>query len=143
MILFVLSGMCPVGYRNLFGLSLRLVIFRLQSWYAHNVAQSQSHQLSALQLELELGQATCSTVSASVSLCTWGIGACAALAREPGYSQDTYLHQGDGMHLWVPWIRCSHSLLLRSWGSNITFISDHCLPYNSSLRACHYRIIES
>lgn len=38
MILFVPSGMCPVSHRDLFCLSLRPVIFRLQSWHAHDIA---------------------------------------------------------------------------------------------------------
>lgn len=98
-ILFVLSGMCPVDHRNLFCLSLRLVIFRFRSWYAQDMAQSQSHQLSTL--ELELGWATRSTVSASISLCTWGIGACTALA---GTQDMARIH---GMHLYAPQIRHS------------------------------------
>lgn len=89
-------------------LIFELVIFRLQSWYTQDVAQSQS---------LELGQATHSTVPASISPCTQGIG-----ARESEYGQDTHLHQGDGMHLWVLGIRHSHRLPMRRRGSDIIII---------------------
>lgn len=94
MILFVLSGMHPVGHRNPFYLSLRLVIHRLQTWCTRNVAQSQIHQLSALELELEQGQTTRAVVSASISLCTWGIGTCSV-----PHGQDEHIDQGDGTHL--------------------------------------------
>jgi len=95
MIIFVLSGTCPVGHRNLFYLSLRLVIFRLQSWYAHDVAQSQIHQLSIL--ELELRQATRLTATASISICTRGTGAHTALAG----SQDM-----ARVHIWTREMGC-------------------------------------
>lgn len=134
-ILFVLSGMCPVDHGNLFCLSLRLVIFRFRSWYAQDMAQSQSHQLSTL--KLELGWATCSTVSASISLCTWGIGACTALAGT---------HDMARIHIGAKEMGCismphrldiARSLPLRRRGSNIVFISAHCLLRDSSFRACH------
>ena len=90
MILFVPSGMCPDGHRNLFCLSLRLVIFRLQSWHAHDMAQSQSHQLSAL--ELGLGQTACLMVCASISPFVWSLSAYTALARSQGMAR---------IHLWT------------------------------------------
>lgn len=122
MILSVLSGMCPVGHRNLFCLSLRLVIFRLQSRYAHDMAHSQSHQ----QFTLEVGQATHSTAYASISRCTWGTGSCTALAgswnmvrlhvwaKEMGRISGSHGLDIDRIYLWGEGnpILCSHLLIV-------------------------------